>query len=477
MKNLSSVTNFRSAFYGLSSGFLALFSTLSVISCDKAGQDDGNPSDERLIPSVKIEAGTATETSISFTLIPENAASVRFMVLPSSEQAPDGAGIMASGIEAEASAEKEYTVDGLAPSAEFQIVAAAENSKGMISAVSSLKMKTEEHVPVVPSVTVTGVTVEGTAATVSYTLESAESVSFLICKASETAPDAEGIFAQGTAGDTDSGSFLAENLEYDTSYKVYAAAISIDQVYSEVSSYGFETGMAPAPELEVGDFYYSDGTFSSGSAETVPGKDVIGIVFKVGPAESDLSEYVRKGSGEPFGNVSAFVVGIDNISYTDPDDIFGTLATSFDWSGDFINAGTSAVEDDFSGFYNTGKIEEAAIERYGKFDYKKGWNCNAAYMASVIAEEQKPAPEDCSGWFMPSAGQLKELYAVKDAVNSSIAKAGGKALSGQYWSSSEVEGNSATVAYAYLVDFNATGEYVQQIRVDKFYDVRAVLAF
>lgn len=62
------------------------------------------------VPSVKIIPGESGEDYLTFTLTPENAAELRYLVVPASEQQYDAVGVMEDGEEADASDGGEYTV-------------------------------------------------------------------------------------------------------------------------------------------------------------------------------------------------------------------------------------------------------------------------------------------------------------------------------------------------------------------------------
>lgn len=439
-----------------------------AVSCDKAdgvttgGNDDGGgdePTVTEEVPSVKITTGESGEDFLTFTLLPENAAEVRYMVLPASEQAPDAAGIMNEGEQAEPAAEKEYTVSELAPSTEYAIFAAAKNSDGLTSMVASAQMTTGEHVPVVPEITISEVTVDGTTATVTYSLKDAEQAWYMCLPASESAPSADVLAADGSELPLDASAPLTiDNLEYETSYVVYAVAVSVDEEYSEVAQSAFETGEAPVAPPAVGDYYYSDGTWSTGSEAPLDGKTVIGIVFKSGAAESDMSDYTTAGIDEVHG----FAVALKDVR--DDSDIFSPK-TAFEWSDSPLGV-TSTDEDDFSGWYNTCRIEEAVAA---------GTSSDVIYYVTEFYDVE--TPESSTGWYLPSLGQLKELYSVKATVYAAMDMVDGDTLydfSGDwYWSSTEVDDSGS----AYKVNFLDSGLAVESDNIARLWRVRPVIAF
>lgn len=442
-----------------------------AVSCDKAdgvttgGNNEGGgdePTVTEEVPSVKITAGESGEDFLTFSLLPENAAEVRYMVMPASEQVPDATGIMNDGEEADPTAEKEYTVSELSPSTAYVILAAAKNADGLTSMVASAEMATEDHVPVVPEVTISDVTVDGTTAAVTYSLKDAEQAWYMCLSASEAAPSADVLASDGNELPLDASAPLSiENLEYETSYVVYAAAVSVDGEYSEVASSSFETGEIPVTPPAVGDYYYSDGTWSTGSEAPLDGKTVVGVVFKSGAADSDLSDYNAAGIDEIHG----FAVALSDVK--DNSDPFSPK-TGFEWSDSPLGV-TSADQDDFSGYYNTVKIMEAIRNIGGSSDV-------VSYIVDFY-DSQVPAPESSTGWYLPSLGQLKELYNVRSEVYAAFDMVDGDSLydfSGDwYWSSTE-SGEDGTV---YKVNFLDSGLVVESDDIARLWKVRPVLAF
>ena len=111
--------------------------------------------------------GESGEDYLTFTLTPENAAELRYLVVPASEQQYDAVGVMEDGEEADASDGGEYTVSGLEPSTDYLVLAAARNSDGLTSLLASAEMTTGEHVAVLPEITLGNVSIDGTSATFS----------------------------------------------------------------------------------------------------------------------------------------------------------------------------------------------------------------------------------------------------------------------------------------------------------------------
>lgn len=197
-------------------------------------------------------------------------------------------------------------------------------------------------------------------------------------------------------------------------------------------------------EVKTGDYYYSDGTWSDGGLrklysdgtmeweETVPqplsDKTCIGIVFYAGRHDTDLSDYSKPltadGPTIPDGKVHGYVVALTDVHNDKNDQLCWENGPH--WDGPQI-IGTSTNRDDWQGYSNCLKIHEfvedatnkaagwemkhfpaaLACETYGKRTLDQDGNdANGKY------DWQKPlaAPQNTSGWFLPSYGQLMYLY-------------------------------------------------------------------
>ena len=449
--------------FRLAAGIFVPFAVAGLLaSCEKAPENQTGGEDRR-IPAVTVTAGQAGETSLTFNLAPVNAAEVKYLVQPASEQAPGATAVMSDGKEADPTESKDYTEEGLVAATDYVIYAAARNSEGLTSLVAEAEMTTAAHVPVYPEITLSDVTVDGTTASFTYTLSSAESAYYLYLPSSEAAPSAEDLSSGGTALSTEtSETVVIEGLSYSTSYVLYAVAKNADG-YSSVASKPFETDAAPVDPPAVGDFYYSDGTWSSGNESPVSGKTVIGVVFKTGAAESDLSDYSQAGLEE----INGFVMAIED-SEVPGEDIFDIPVRNFVFSESPLGV-TSTDENDFSGYYNTLKIREAVGGTLS------GDNAEAAYMAADYYELSVPAPETSTGWYLPSLGQWRAIYDVKDIVYASVEEADGSAVYefDSYWSSTE----SASGSQAYSVQLTSSEFRTEVVNISRLWRVRPVLAF
>lgn len=243
-------------------------------------------------------------------------------------------------------------------------------------------------------------------------------------------------------------------------------------------------------EVTVGDYYYSDGSFSSNLDET---KTVVGIVFWKGdPTAMDPAlkadhpectnglvvsvsgEVVRTPWQENFQAYGKTVGewGTANTSYL-------TTVSGYDGSEpDYLNK--------IMGYNNTRLIEE-----FNAAPENSEWKVDAVeYLEDFRSSNEAPAMT--SGWYLPSAkevsilcsgdyeGNIWDIYdesSMRDLLNSKIADIeGGQQLDGYdyYWSSTEVDEWNTYVVY-----FNNGAVYANYLKnsVDVVVRTRFVLAF
>lgn len=257
---------------------------------------------------------------------------------------------------------------------------------------------------------------------------------------------------------------------------------------AEVDSVFFhETIVEPEPPVvapKIGDFYYSDGTWSTAlNSDKTP----IGVVFRTGIADDarDRSSFYTYKDGEtPFGEFHGYVVALNDATGINGSD------DSVWWSpfNDDAGAGCSTSTDDFLGFTNTLSIKSAA----GKLTDS---NFPAAYYATTVYEETVPAPEKSSGWFLPSVGQLSymwnKVYFDEDNSGRSCLEKSFKELGedlaalmyvpgSEYWSSTEKVDSYGKSGYAYYFCFDSQmfqPGFLSSYRKNANFRVRPILAF
>lgn len=220
-----------------------------------------------------------------------------------------------------------------------------------------------------------------------------------------------------------------------------------------------------AERTTVGDYYYGNGTWSD---TWYTDQACVGIVFYVGKHDTDNCDYSASGIGSDA--IHGYVVALKD------------AGSSLKWgsgpNGEYsMEANTSTDKDDWKGYFNQTQIEYYA-------ENTADWNMNHFPAAKACADwgenntspnsNAYKAPASSSGWFLPSAGQLKSgLFENRAAIELALTKAGGNGFSySYYWSSTENEGNTIG-AWVVIYSGHMTG-------YTKNHDgtaVRAVLAF
>ena len=142
------------------------------------------------------------------------------------------------------------------------------------------------------------------------------------------------------------------------------------------------------PKPETGDYFYSDGTWSS---ELDMSKTVLGIVFVPSPERFGEAE-------KQAGYTNGLVIALKN------------AAESISWSKNNIdipeieNTYRDAFYNDLSGLHNTNTVW--ARDDYSETEYRA-----FAAVASWNSEDSPyKAPENTSGWFLPSSGQMYDMF-------------------------------------------------------------------
>lgn len=208
-----------------------------------------------------------------------------------------------------------------------------------------------------------------------------------------------------------------------------------------------------ANDLKIGDYYYSDGTWSDGGLRTIytdgthridatvvpdPGKTVIGIVFHVGQHENDQSDYTSTGIGEAqcHGYVVAMTDATDNryCMWGFNGQELGCYPTD----GSISKMDTYHYPDlDWGGYAWTHKIINAA-GGLDKLNATEDEGYPATWYAVVSYETGCNAPSNSSGWFLPSIGQMWNIYQNRSSLFGSVSGAEGLKSEQCYWSSSEM---------------------------------------
>lgn len=220
--------------------------------------------------------------------------------------------------------------------------------------------------------------------------------------------------------------------------------------------------------LQIGDFLLADGSLVGKDKTLTAGQQAacVGIVFYAGQHPYDQSDYTGSGIGQK--NCHGYAVALADAT-TDVC-MWGEYGTKLNL---YIDGNKYNPDIDWSGYNYTQTI----INHVGgkdKLNATEQAGYPATYYAVVAYETGCPAPAGSSGWFLPSIGQMWEVYQQRSLLTS----VDGSSLRDEYWSSSE-EGNG----YSDQSDRFALSVHVQRGRVngwtkDGIYCyVRPVLAF
>lgn len=168
----------------------------------------------------------------------------------------------------------------------------------------------------------------------------------------------------------------------DGSY-IFSCYIRSEEVALTYSDYAY-----------AGDLYYADGTWASPEADSLLSinKRPIGIVFKsgagIGKTPDEPSNYDGK-----LPVIHGYAVALEDASSD-----AGPWGPKLNKTGDIDNVTVSRVNDSpYSGYKNTETIKGLGIEKYWAFEVAVNYN------------KMVPAPPESSGWYLPSALQLKDI--------------------------------------------------------------------
>lgn len=284
---------------------------------------------------------------------------------------------------------------------------------------------------------------------------------------------------------------------------------------TKVTSKILESGFAPS-DLKIGDYYYSDGTWSDGgyrkytdnSTALLPvmpvltsadGKErtVIGIVYWVGDIKGD--NYGLLDSKFPDGT-RGLVVSLWDMPA--PDNSNSTTMTWTYGSHEYVNTWLGSQNDvtctwidrpsSFSSIQEENRMQgyanTVALAEYNKYvedsNNSKNQNLRVKPVKGLAAfQSAHPAPASSSGWYWPSVYELKQVCRGqgvtsqgtngKTMLNTQIGKVSGTTFGGYYWSSTE---NSNGSYYAWYVDFS-DGNVGNRGKDDRTYPVRPLFAF
>ena len=255
--------------------------------------------------------------------------------------------------------------------------------------------------------------------------------------------------------------YVADTRTYTYTFYDMRSDLWLDNIQAEAE----EANTSPS-NLKVGDYYYADGTWSS----TLE-KPCIGIVFKVGAGTDDAASNY---SGLTGSTIHGYVVAV-NDAHTDVG-AWGIRETDVDGIENNDPAGNK-----YDGYKNTVVIRQ--LDAYAATDVSQPMKNGQYWAFKVASEYATTAPEQTSGWYLPSIQQLADIYSLSDLATR-LTAAGGTDFKrtendGRYWSATEkngydawfyrfAKGNSGSYAKS-----NDGGDYLSS---SKSY-VRAILTF
>ena len=221
--------------------------------------------------------------------------------------------------------------------------------------------------------------------------------------------------------------------------------------YSSVIS---DVTLALGEYVQMGDFYYSDGTWnapftvSANAAANGTSPTIIGIVLKVGKDGSgdwkDDCQYKLKDGSTTMSTIHGYVLALYDANG----------GSTCQWESSY----TQVDHADMNREQNTGFYGYKNTQAIISFNKGKSGTLSSAFPATYYATEdyetrensKYASPANSSGWFLPSAGQCKYWLNNKDALLESVKKATGNSSynwKDWYWSSSELSDAPATNAW------------------------------
>ena len=155
---------------------------------------------------------------------------------------------------------------------------------------------------------------------------------------------------------------------------------------------------------KVGDYFYSDGTFST---EREASKTCIGIVFYVGQHENDGSDYSATGIGQ--AKCHGYAVAVQDAA---SNCIWGASAKKVglcptDEEGNMLD-NVNNPDIDWNGYAWMQKIINAAGGKDKLYATEEA-GYPATYYAAVDYQNKVAAPANTSGWFLPAIGQMRNI--------------------------------------------------------------------
>lgn len=274
--------------------------------------------------------------------------------------------------------------------------------------------------------------------------------------------------------DANTGALLALKEGTATITATTAGVRSVPEGQEQISSSCLVTVETPTVPINIGDYYYSDGTWST---ERDNNKTVIGIVFaKVDATGSDLM--LRDACPTAtHGLVVSVKEYNENMGYVYYQDTY------------FMNNGYNLSDDSkILGYTYTYYMQQYAVYRGNS----KSYDCYSAELfradVGVVAKHTESVASPASPWYVPSCFEMSLMYDAKTAVNSSLAAIGATQISNAgYWMSNSVRLTKSSSYWdpdhGKLFDMasgslgGSLGSFGSTANCQANYPVRVVLAF
>lgn len=245
-----------------------------------------------------------------------------------------------------------------------------------------------------------------------------------------------------------------------------------------VSTQTINAGTYSLDKAQVGDFYCrasaTDGSNTTGYL--IPGEALltteqqsacIGIVLKAGKDDSgdwkDDCTYKLKDGTTSMSTIHGYVLALKEAN----------SRNYCKWGSHDTQVTGDMNREQNTGFYGYKNTQAIILFNNNSSTLESAFP--PTYYATAGYEQTYPAPDNSSGWFLPSAGQCLYWYQNRDVLMSSIKKAGGDDWKYYYWSSSEVSYNAWSCAWA--LDFDYVNDPVRNNGKSLFNYVRSFLAF
>lgn len=229
-------------------------------------------------------------------------------------------------------------------------------------------------------------------------------------------------------------------------------------------------------KAKLGDFYCRSNDGSTGYL--IPG-DIpsltdaqqaacLGVVLKVGKDNSgdwkDDCDYKQKDSQTPMSDIHGYVLALNDANN----------GNDCPWRNNAFGWNLNTNKDKYTGFY--GYKNTQIIKKKGEDEGSVRDTYSATYYATENYESLYPAPDNSSGWFLPSAGQCWYWSQNEEILLGNIKKTSENenySWKSIYWSSSEDDVRHDSNALCLLIRSKNIYDYAKK----EYFCVRACLAF